>query len=566
MSGPGATRALTRRRVRLGPWLVLPALWLSLSAVAPASPAAAEPVPVDPYEDCPEVIYYTVPEGAGGLFEIAENVLGEPERAAEIYTHTEGRTQPDGGMLTSDQEVRPGWHLIMPWDAAGDNVLKGQDPLCAIEVDEALAQGQAPPEPAEAPPSPEPTPSPEASGSPSDEASDGSSGGLLGGRGSGNAPDIDPKILGIGAGILLTLTLFALFWKPIFKGISWPFKKIAAFPWRRPRPPRFVRSLRRRKRRDAAGDVIAADPGAEKRAHIAYLELRSSPAEVPARPVAVFTSGRETTVMVSADATLPASSWEVVEPTFWRHTTSRSATSAVRFDTTSRTELGMVNRGLLLGVGIVEASEPEEQQLVFVDFAALRGVLAVSGHQEMARETVRVVAEALGRAGVRTRTTGKPLDQLFGEQEAPDSEDGPIRALSGNGRPKYALILERPLSRREIETLSRIPQDVMVVALGQVSSAHWQWEAHEDGTVSTGPLGITPVLRPTQEQRTARTEKLAKKRGKKATSREHEPGTERRGRREPAPRARQRRPEEGRGRPAPRDPERSGRQRRPTRL
>ncbi|GHD37490.1 hypothetical protein GCM10007147_45540 [Nocardiopsis kunsanensis] len=547
---------------------MLPALLLSLSPVAPAPQAAAEPVPVDPYEDCPEVIYYTVPGGAGGLFEIAENVLGEPERAAEIYTHTEGRTQPDGGMLTSDQEVRPGWHLIMPWDAAGENVLKGQDPLCVIEVDEALAQGQTPPEPAEAPPSPEPTPSPEASDGPSDETSDGSSGGLLGGRGSSNAPDIDPKILGIGAGILLTLTIFALFWKPIFKGVAWPFKKIAALPWRRPRPPRFVRSLRRRKRRDAAGDVIAADPGAEKRANIAYLELRSAPAEVPARPVAVFTADREITVMVSADATPPASSWEVVEPTLWRHTTSRSATSAVRFDTTSRTELGMVNRGLLLGIGVVEAFEPEEgqQQLLFVDFTALRGVLAVNGHREMARETVRVVAEALGRAGVRTRAPGKPLDRLFGEQKAPESDDGPIRAWSGEGRPKYALILERPLERSEVETLGRIPQDVMVVALGRVSGAHWQWEAHEDGTVSTGPLGVNPVLRPTQEQMAERAEKLAKKRGKKARPREDGPVTERRGRREPDPRARQRRPDGDRGRPDPRDRERQGRQRRPAHL
>lgn len=567
MSGPGATRALTRGCVRLGPWLVFPAL-LSLSpVVSPTAPAAAEPVPVDPYEDCPEVIYYTVPEGAGGLFEIAENVLDEPERAAEIYTHTEGRTQPDGGMLTSDQEVRPGWHLIMPWDAAGENVLKGQDPLCVIEVDEALAQGQAPPEPAEAPSSPEPTPSPEASGSPSDEASDSSSGGLLGGRGSGNAPDIDPKILGIGAGILLTLTIFALFWKPIFKGIAWPFKKIAALPWRRPRPPRFVRSLRRRKRRDAAGDAIADDPGAEKRANIAYLELRSAPAEVPARPVAVFTAGREITVMVSADATPPASSWEVAEPTLWRHTTSRSATSAVRFDTTSRTELGMVNRGLLLGIGVVETPEPEEeQQLTFVDFAALRGVLAVSGHQEMARETVRVVAEALGRAGVRTRTPGKPLDRLFGEQEAPASEDGPIRALSGEGRPKYALILERPLRRREVETLGRIPQDVMVVALGKAFGAHWQWEAHEDGTVSTGALGVSPVLRPTHEQMTERAEKLTEKRGKKRSGGKDAPAPERRGRREPDPRARQRRLDGGRGRPGPRDRERTGRERRPANL
>lgn len=572
MAGPGTTRALTRGRVRYGPWLVLPVLLLTLSPVAPVSTASAEPVPVDPYEGCPEVIYYTVPEGAGGLFEIAENVLGEPERAAEIYTHTEGRTQPDGTMLTSDQEVRPGWHLIMPWDAAGDNVLKGQDPLCVIEVDEALAQGEAPPEPAEAPPSPEPSPSPEASGDPSDDASENSSGGgLFGGRGASNAPDIDPKILGIGAGILVTLTVFALFWKPIFKAIAWPFKKIAALPWRRPKPPRFVRSLRRRKRRDAAGDLVTADPGAGKRANIAYLELRSSPAEVPARPIAVFTADRDITVLVPGDATPPASSWDVVEPTLWRHTTSREATSAVRFDTTSRTEVGMVNRGVLVDIGVIEASEietsgSEEQRLAFLDFAALRGALAVDGHQEMARETVRVVADALGRAGVRTRTPGKPLDRLFEEHSVPAKDNGPIRALPADGKPKYALILERHLRRREIEALANVPPDVMVIALGKIPGAHWQWEAHEDGTVSTGPLGVTPVLRPTHEEMAERAEKLAAKRGKKRSEQPGEPAPSRNGRRQPDPHIHQRRPSGGRGRSTPRDHYRQGRQRRPAQL
>ncbi|GHC96255.1 hypothetical protein GCM10007079_48650 [Nocardiopsis terrae] len=502
---------------------------LSSPLLWPAAPASAEPVPVDPYANCPTLIYYTVPEASGGLFEIAETVLGDPVRASEIYEYTQGRVQPDGGALTSDQELRPGWHLIMPWDAAGEGVLEGQDPLCVAAVDAALAQGSTPPAPPAPPPKPEEEPS--ESPSPTAEPSEEASGGFF--TPGSTRPNINPKYLAIGLSVLVTLTVFALFWQPILRGVSWPFRRIAALPWRVPKPPRFVRTLRRERRRRDASDVIAADRGAAKRANIAFAELLSAPAEVPARPVAVFTAPRMITVLVPANSTPPAASWRVLRPTVWRHSRSKSATSAVRFNTTTHTGLGLVTQGLLVSMGIIERPVGGEQ--VFVDFMRLKGLLTIGGHQRTAVEALEIAADGLRECGlgVRELERGEPLRAALRKDLTPPPglEPAPMSGRSGLREIRRVVLLPRPLRSEDEDVLPLLPEDTLVLAQGESRYAHWHWTVTEDGVMDTGPLGVTVTLRSSRARERKRAVRLSGQRPRDSTVRDKARDQNERGRR-----------------------------------
>lgn len=54
------------------------------------------------------------------LWEIAEQALGDGLRWREIDRLNAGRTQADGGALGEDGEIRPGWVLVLPADAAAN--------------------------------------------------------------------------------------------------------------------------------------------------------------------------------------------------------------------------------------------------------------------------------------------------------------------------------------------------------------------------------------------------------------------------------------------------------------
>lgn len=62
------------------------------------------------------------------LTEIAVRFLGSGERSAEIYNLNAGRVQADGTGLTDPAKLNRGWHLVLPWDAAGEGVRYGQLP------------------------------------------------------------------------------------------------------------------------------------------------------------------------------------------------------------------------------------------------------------------------------------------------------------------------------------------------------------------------------------------------------------------------------------------------------
>ncbi|MGC4806690.1 S8 family serine peptidase [Micromonospora sp. DT233] len=104
------------------------------------------------------VKYYTVaasyqgaPETLGG---IAKRFLGTADRSVEIFTLNVGRTQLDGRKLTDPKVLRPGWHLVLPWDAVGTGLLYGLLPQKAPKAPKPAASASAKPDQ----PAPAPTP------------------------------------------------------------------------------------------------------------------------------------------------------------------------------------------------------------------------------------------------------------------------------------------------------------------------------------------------------------------------------------------------------------------------
>ncbi|WP_320068839.1 S8 family serine peptidase [Micromonospora sp. RTGN7] len=89
--------------------------------------------------------YYTVtssyqgaPETLGG---ISQRFLGTADRSVEIFSLNVGRPQLDGGKLSDPKTLRPGWHLVLPWDAVGSGVQYGLLPQKSANP---VASGSAP--------------------------------------------------------------------------------------------------------------------------------------------------------------------------------------------------------------------------------------------------------------------------------------------------------------------------------------------------------------------------------------------------------------------------------------
>ncbi|MDR7274232.1 hypothetical protein [Catenuloplanes atrovinosus] len=123
-------------------------LMLMLAVIAGALlgapvPASAEPAGTGKY--------YVVGEPVGGqreyLFAIALKTLGDGNRYPEIVELNRGRPQPDGGALVDPTDVRPGWILVLPADAAGPSVRTGPLPSVSTAADPPV-NAVAGPEPA----------------------------------------------------------------------------------------------------------------------------------------------------------------------------------------------------------------------------------------------------------------------------------------------------------------------------------------------------------------------------------------------------------------------------------
>jgi hypothetical protein len=102
------------------------------------------------------------------LWEIAENHLGDGRRYREIFELNKDRPQPDGSMLTIASLIRPGWVLRMPHDAYGPGIEEvraspparhsGRPHERPPSARRSPAKHAAPPSAAPAPPSAAPAP------------------------------------------------------------------------------------------------------------------------------------------------------------------------------------------------------------------------------------------------------------------------------------------------------------------------------------------------------------------------------------------------------------------------
>ena len=99
-----------------------------VTATAPAHPGAAAST-----EAAPGPEHVVAPRDT--LWRIAEARLGDPLRWPEIYDLNAGRTQPDGEHLSEDTMLTPGWVLVLPADASTTITVEPGDTLHGLAAD-----------------------------------------------------------------------------------------------------------------------------------------------------------------------------------------------------------------------------------------------------------------------------------------------------------------------------------------------------------------------------------------------------------------------------------------------
>ncbi|WP_432990733.1 LysM peptidoglycan-binding domain-containing protein [Dactylosporangium sp. CA-233914] len=136
-------------------WLrrVVVAGFATLAMAAPVLPAG--PVHAVPTPSSPAVKYYVVGQPVDGqresLYAIAAKTLGNGNRHPEIFSLNKDVQQADGGRLTDPMVLTPGWILVLPPDASGPGVRRGQIPFAGGSPSTLKAPKAASPNPLSAP-------------------------------------------------------------------------------------------------------------------------------------------------------------------------------------------------------------------------------------------------------------------------------------------------------------------------------------------------------------------------------------------------------------------------------
>lgn len=153
-------RSLVMAAFMLGPvtasTLLSPAGFTTLPPTTPVSvetSPAANTAPAGPVHAAPEpagqaatadvgTSVYTIPSGAGPatLWDIAQTHLGSGERWQEIWQLNEGRTQPDGAVMTSPRRLLPGWTVLVPTGTAAAAAAATGTTEVTVEPGDTLAE------------------------------------------------------------------------------------------------------------------------------------------------------------------------------------------------------------------------------------------------------------------------------------------------------------------------------------------------------------------------------------------------------------------------------------------
>ncbi|MEZ0114769.1 hypothetical protein ABH920_008804 [Catenulispora sp. EB89] len=129
MSVNRAGKAAGERWLRRTLTSAVAAALVLLAGLQPATAATAAAVQAPPAA----VKYYVVSSSYQGqpefLYEIAQRLLGNGNRATDIFNLNKGRQEPDGNTVSDPTVIRPGWLLQLPNEAKGDGVITGAIPV-----------------------------------------------------------------------------------------------------------------------------------------------------------------------------------------------------------------------------------------------------------------------------------------------------------------------------------------------------------------------------------------------------------------------------------------------------
>jgi hypothetical protein len=464
-AGPGSVRATLVGRVLVRAIAVfLLACWATVGAVgvdASANAAKREVVKVFVVAD---------PSQTGGqlptLQSIAASTLRDSGRAGEIFNLNKGRTQPDGGALTSpNDQLHPGWILRLPADASGPDVKLAQDNSGGSSA----VQG----------------------GSTANQA----------GAQSGTVVSF-PLAAGlavVGSILLALVTAAIVARRRVARWFAFVGRAFAALgaPARRRRRLALRRSLSQR---------FAADLDSVRGAYRTFGEVATT-AQQSEKPVyALRVDNAGATVWLSASDTLSAP-WQQLDSTRWRR-----PAAAATWGIQSPANRAPAARDETADACLVRVGADTDSEPVFVDLSRLDGVLSVTGNRAVARDVVQNLLSELARIRPNTPVTvlpaadgGVPLSIPAGLTEitrvpapAPNGANGMHGTVRGAAarRPVGGLVVMAgaPTAREAAELLAlcgtRGAGWTGLVCGPVEDGAHWRWHTDANGSVRIPVLGM----------------------------------------------------------------------------
>ena len=456
-AGPGSVRAALVGRVLVRAAAVfLLACWVTVGAVG--ADAAKR--------DLVKVFVVADPSQTGGqlptLRSIAASTLKDPGRAGEILTLNQGRTQPDGGALTSaNDQLHPGWILRLPADASGPDVKLAQD-----------NSGDSPAAPG--------------------DSSANQTGAVV-------SFPLAAGLAVLGSVLLALVTAAIVARRRVARWFAFAGRAFAALgaPARRRRRSALRQSLSRR---------FAADFDSVRDAYHALDEVATT-AQRPERPVyALRVDNAGATVWMSASDTLSAP-WQRLDSTRWRR-----PAAAATWGIQSPANRVPAARDETAAACLVRVGTDADGEPVFVDLSRLDGVLSVTGNRAVARDVVQNLLSEVARIRPNTPVTvlpaadgGVPLSIPAGLTEitrvpapAPNGADGMHGTVRGAAarRPVGGLVVMAGApTAREAAELSALCGTRGAGWTGLVcgpvqDGAHWRWHTDANGSVRIPVLGM----------------------------------------------------------------------------